>query len=169
MLPVTGAIADRVRGLIPITWDALQKDKRVGDSTLQGSIDVAKANVTGTVVPSGQENGYPVIVVDFIAKCAVIEIVPAGVDFWMNQSLMVSSTGTNEVISYVDRASQLEELKREYLEETRTKGVEIAKLIGFYADNGRAVPQMSSAAINPYHLTPSPEEFPRPYRQTQYS
>lgn len=165
----TGAVTDRLKALIPITWDALSNDPRAGDSTLQAAIDVGKANATGTVIDPTQEQNYPVVVVDYIAKLAAIELIPAGVDFWMNQSVSISASGTNETLSYVDRASRLDSLKTELVAETRIKQPEIAKLIGYWVDDGRAVPQMSSANINPFHLTPSPEEFPRPYTQTQYS
>jgi hypothetical protein len=168
-MPVAGAIADRLKALIPITWDGLSNDPRVGDSALQSAIDVAKANVTGQVLVNTQEHNYPVIVVDYIAKIAAIELIPAGIDFWMNQSMSVSSTGTNESITYTDRADRLDSLRKEFISETRIKQQEVSKLIGYWVDDGRAVPQMSSANINPFHLTPSPEEFPRPYTQTQYS
>lgn len=168
-MPLSGAVADRAKGIIPITWDALASDNRVGDGLLQGAIDVAKAATAGLVVAPTAEQNYPVIVVDQIAKLAVIEICNAGIDYWMNQSQSVSATGTNENISYVDRAAQLADLRKALVLETRERVSEIAKLVGFYQDNGRAVPLMSSATINPFHLTPSPEEFPRPYKQTQYS
>lgn len=168
-MPITGVIADRVKGLIPVTWDALNSDARVGDGPLQTAIDLGKEMVTGEVIDPSQEAVYPLLVIDYIAKLAVIEIAPAGIDFWMNNSMSVNSTGTNEVISYIDRAQQLQSLRDDLIQETRLKQPEISKLVGYWIDNGRAVPQMSSASINPYHLTPSPEEFPRPWRITEYS
>lgn len=168
-MPVVGPVADRVKGLIPITWDALERDPRVGDGPLQAAVNLAKQTVTGNVTPSSQEQNYPLIVIDYIAKIATIEIIPAGVDFWMNQSQSISSSGTNENLSYTDRANQLENRRNDLIQETRDKYTEVAKMIGYWSDNGRAVPQLSSANINPFHLTPSPEEFPRPYKQTQYS
>ena len=168
-MAVTGVIADAVRGIIPITWDALSKDSRIGDAPLQRAIDLSKETVTGTIIATGEEGTYPVIVVDYIAKLATIEIAQAGVDFWMNQTVANTSTGTNEVTTYVDRAAAMDRLRQELILETRAKQPEISKLVGYYLDEGRAVPAMSSASLSPFHLTPSPEEFPRPYRQTQYS
>lgn len=165
----TGAIADRVRGLIPITWDALIKDARVGGGPLQVAVDLAKETVTGKVVDPNLEGNYPLVVIDYIAKTAVMEICPTGIDFWMNMATAITSTGTNEVTSYVDRAKQLDDLRKALLQETRAKQQEIAKMVNYWIDSGLSVPQLSSANINPFHLTPSPEEFPRPYRQTQYS
>lgn len=168
-MALSGVIADRAKAIIPITWDALSKDGRVGDVPLQSAIDLAKETVTGVVVQPTQEETYPVVVVDYIAKIAVIEICSAGVDYWMNQSVAFSAAGTNESLSYSDRARVLEDLRRSLLEETRMKMPEVQKMVGYWIDNGRAVPQMNTAEINQYHLTPSPEEFPRPFRQTQYS
>lgn len=168
-MPLAGVIADRARAIIPITWDALNNDPRVGDDSLQTAVDLAKATTTGNVVNTTQEQTYPLIAIDYMAKLAVIEVAQAGIDYWMNQSLSISATGTNENLTYTDRAAVLSELRKELISETRQKQPEIQKLIGFYIDTGHAVPQMSSATINPFHSTPSPEEFPRPYRQTQYS
>lgn len=168
-MPIAGAVAARVQALIPITWNALENDPRVGDSALQSAIDLAKSTATGQVVPATQENLYPVVAVDYIAKLAAIEIANTAIDFWMNQATSVSSSGTNENVSYIDRANEIATLREQWIQETREKYTEIAKIINYWIDNGRAVPQMSSATINPFHLTPSPEEFPRPYRQTPYS
>lgn len=168
-MAIAGVIAERAQAIIPITWDALESDSRVGDTPLQSAINLAKAVVTGQVVDPTQENLYPLIVIDYIAKAAVVEITQAGIDFWMNQSINLSATGTNENLVYTDRAQRLAALRADLVTETRQKQPEIQKLVNYYIDNGHAVPQMSSANINPFHLTPSPEEFPRPYRQTQYS
>jgi hypothetical protein len=168
-MSMRGVIATRLQALLPITWDALQNDPRVGDGVLQSAIDVAKSTVTGQDVDPSLEGNYPVVVVDYIAKMAAIELIITGIDFWMNQSLSITSSGTNESLSYIDRAARLDVLRQEYIAETRMKQQEMATLVGYWVNNGRAVPQMSSASINPFHLTPSPEEFPRPFIQTQYS
>jgi hypothetical protein len=168
-MPVAGAVAERTRALIPITWDALSRDPRVGDGSLQTAIDLAKSSTTGQVVEPEFEDTYPLVAVDYMAKLAAIEICQTGIDFWMNQSMVISASGTNESLTYTDRANVLAELRAHLINETRQKYTQVAKLIGYYIDNGQAIPQLSSASINPYHLTPSPEEFPRPYKQTQYS
>src|SRR3974390_255619 len=143
-MPIAGAVADRVRALIPITWDALEQDPRVGDTLLQSAIDVAKANVTGTVIDPTQENTYPILVVDFIAKTAALEIIPTGIDYWMNQSIAYNAVGTNDSATYVDRAARIDVLRGEYLQETRLKWTMVAKMVGYWIDNGRAVPHLSS-------------------------
>lgn len=168
-MPLTGPIATRAQHIIPITWDALERDTRVGDAALQDHVNLAKQNTFGTVVAPNLESSFPLVAIDYAAKLAVIEIARAGVDFWMNQATNISATGTNESESYIDRASELDNLRKDLIVETRDLQMEVSKLVNFYIDSGRAVPQLSSANINPFHNTPSPEEFPRPYRQTQYS
>lgn len=168
-MPVVGAIADRIQALIPVTWDALISDARVGGGSLQSAIDLAKESTTGQIIDPTQEQNYPYIAVDYMAKLATIEICTTAADYWMNQATNVSSTGTNESETYIDRAAEIGKLKADLVAETREKYTQVATLIGFWNNNGRAVPQLSSANINPFHLTPSPEEFPRPYRQTPYS
>jgi hypothetical protein len=168
-MAMQGAVADRIQALIPITWDALSSDPRVGDGALQTSIDLAKQNTVGMIVDPSQEDRYPVVVVDYMAKLAIIQICNAAIDYWMNQANNVSSSGTAESISYTDRASRIAVLQAQYLVETRSLAAEVAKLVGYWIDPGHDVPQLSTATINPFHLTPSPEEFPRPFRQTPYS
>lgn len=165
-----GPIAQRAQGLIPVTWDMLLRSKIVPqDGTLLAAINLAKQNTFGSVITIAQENASPFIAIDYAAKLAVIEIAVAGVDVWMDQAMSVSSQGTNENLSYIDRASKLEDRRTELISETRDMQMEVSKIVGYYIDNGRAVPQLSSATINPFHNTPSPEEYPRPYRQTPYS
>lgn len=168
-MPPVGPTADRVQSLIPITWDALQGDPRVPSDALQGAINLAQENTFGSSLTVAQEETYPYVAIDYAAKLAVMEICRTGIDYWMNQALSVDSTGTNEHLSYIDRAGQLEKLREDLISETRQLAVRVGKLLNIYIDDGRAVPQLSSANINPFFNTPSPEEFPRPYRQTPYS
>jgi hypothetical protein len=165
MAAPVGAIAERVHGLIPVTWDAMLVDNRgFGDGLLQGAIDVAKENLTGQVItPANEASTYPLIVIDYIAKVAVLEIIPGAIDFWMDNPIGVTITGTDEAKSYESRVNALESLQERLLEETRAKFDEIAALIGFRRVSPRR-PLMDTIA-DPL-LTPSPLEFPRPYRVT---
>lgn len=166
-MAVAGAIAERVRGIIPVTWDALINDTRYGDALLRTAIDTAKTSVTGTNIAPASENTYPLLVIDFIAKISVIELIPAGIDFWMNEPIAESATGTNEQHGFVDRAQKLADLREELLKETRLKAADIAALIGFVPTTSRTRPR-SSTQDDPF-LTPSPQEFPRPFRTTTFS
>ena len=166
-MPVEGAIAARTKGILPITWDALSKDSRYGDSLLQTVINTTKENVTGVVIaPAAESTTYSLVVIDFIAKMAAIQIIPAGIDFWMNEPVSESSSGTNENHEFVDRAAQLSLLRTELLKETRLIAEDIAGILGFRRSPAR-IPRLNT--IDDPLLTPSPQEFPRPYRETTFS
>lgn len=166
-MPVAGAIAERARGILPVTWDALAADQRYGDGLLQSAVSLVKENVFGVVVAPDAEAAYKLIVIDYAAKLVVLELIPAGVDFWMNEPMSESATGTNENHTFVDRAGTLRELGRDLLIETRRIGPDIAVLVGFRRVSSKSVPKLST--MDDEFLTPSHQEFPRPYSATERS
>lgn len=165
-MAVQGVIAERCRGILPITWDALSKDTRYGDDLLQATINHTKENVFGAVVSPTAEAAYPLMAVDYAAKMAAIELCTPGIDFWMNEPASESATGTNENHTFVDRAATLNQLRRNLLEETRRVAGDISAIIGFRRTSSR-VPLLNT--IKDDFLTPSPQEFPRPFNRTDYS
>jgi len=160
-MPVEGVIAERTRGILPVTWDAMHGDPRYGDGLLQTVIDTAKERVFGVNVASGAESAYPLIVIDFVAKVAALELITPGIDFWMSQPISESATGTNENHTFTDRAAALRALREDLLAETRRLAGEVGSLITFRRISGKAVPKLNT--INDDLLTPSPQDFPRPY------
>ncbi len=165
-MPVAGVIAERTRAILPVTWDALSKDPRYGDDLLQDVIDFAKSNTFGTIVAPAAETAYSYRAIDYTAKIAAIELCLPGIDFWMNEPMSESATGTNENHSFTDRAAVLQALRRNLIEETRRLAGEIADEIGFRAFSPRR-PLLST--IDDELLTPSPQEFPRPFAATDRS
>lgn len=167
-MAIEGMIAERTQGIIPVTWHALSIDNRYGENLLQVAIDTAKEDVTGEVVtPSTEDDIYTFVVRDFIAKKAVLQIIPAGIDFWMNQTIAETAEGTNEVTSFTDRAEQLRELYKLLLNEIKAMEDEIAEILGYTRPTSVGIPALSS--INDEFLTPSHQEFPRPFRVTERS
>jgi hypothetical protein len=168
-MPIAGVIAERTRGIFPITWDALSSDARYGDDLLQGSIDLVKEMMFGSVISPALEDTYPLRVIDYAAKMTALELVPAGVDYWMNLSVQEVTTGTNESTAYVDRADKLLKLRDILLAETRAEAAEIEAIIG-NSTGFRPTRLVSGppglSSINDELLTPSPQEFPRPYAAT---
>jgi hypothetical protein len=166
-MAVAGAIAERVKGILPVTWDALSQDGRYGDGLLRTTIDTAKEKVLGTNVAPGAEGALPLLVIDYVAKVATIELILPGIDFWMNQSISESATGTNENTTYENRAERLMALRKDLIAETRLMWADVSGLISFRRTRRGAVPLMNT--IEDPLLTPSPQEFPRPYRATERS
>lgn len=163
-MPVEGAIAERARGILPVTWDALSGDARYGDGLLQSSVDTAKESVLGQVILPADELSLPLIVINFVAKIVALEVIPAGIDFWMSEPIGLATTGTNEAISYVDRPAQLGKLRDMLLQETRTDATDIAGVVGYRRSSSRS--RMKISTPDDLFLTPSPQEFPRPYTET---
>lgn len=104
----TGAIADKVREYIPIAYDALSKDSRYGEPRIQSRVDTVKYRLFGTIVAAVLEvTTYNPLVLDFAGKVATLQLIPAAVDYWMDQHVSVSATGTNENTSFPDRIDAL--------------------------------------------------------------
>lgn len=103
----TGAIARAARAIIPVTWYALERTNKYGDSLLQDKIEVVKMRVFNSVISVANEATYDVRVINFLAKLAVLEIIPGAVDYWMDQHITVTTTGTSEMVSYPDRIAAL--------------------------------------------------------------
>ena len=167
-MPLPGDIAERTRGILPVTWDALESDSRYGDTLLATALEIARETVLGKQSTEAEEDLLPRIVVDYVAKIAVIEIIPAGIDYWMSETLSVVTTGTNETETYTDRAAMLRELRNDLLAETRAKADDIAGLVSYWPANSVA-PRPAMNTIDDVLLTPSPQEFPRPFTQTTFS
>lgn len=165
-MPVAGVIAERTRGILPITWDALSHDARFGDDLLGNVIDFAKHSVFGEIVAPEDEATYPLAAIDFAAKIAAIELISPGIDFWMNEPISESATGTNENHTFTERVAALNQLRANLIAETRRLEDTIAALIGYRPWMPRR-PLMNT--LDDELLTPSPQEFPRPYLATDRS
>jgi hypothetical protein len=166
-MAVTGAIADRVRGIIPVTWDALSRDTRFGDVLLQNAISTKKEEIFGVAVSAAAEDLYPLAVLNYVAKLVAIELIPAGIDYWRSEPVSVSATGTNENVSYSDPVVALQQLREDLLAASRADWEFVQPLIDFRRLSGARRPLMNT--IDDELLTPSPQEFPRPYRVTDRS
>lgn len=167
-MAVVGAIAERARGIIPITWSALSADARFGDARLQTTIDTVKEAVFGTVSLPGLESALPLIVVDYVAKLVVLELINPGMDLLRATApTSVGATGTNEQEVFVDPVETLRQLRVELLAETTRLKPTVDPLINFRRVSGAPRPLIST--LDDPFLTPSPQEFPRPYRATDRS
>lgn len=105
-----GAIYRSARGIIPITWDALEKSSNYGDSLLQERIETVKLTVFGAQVAVDDEASYDIRIIEFIAKLVAIQVIPAGVDYWLSQHETFTATGVQETASYPDRVKALWEI-----------------------------------------------------------
>jgi hypothetical protein len=166
-MAVEGEIADRTKAIMPITWDALSKDTRYGEELLRKTIDTVKERIMGEVIDPENEASYPLVVIDYLSKLSAIELINPGIDFWMSQPVSTTTTGTAEEVSYPSRTTELRNLRTNLLAEVKRLEPEVIPLID-YKRVSRA-PRASSSTQNDPFITPSPQEFPRPFGSTSFS
>ncbi len=166
-MAVDGVIAERTRGIIPVTWDALMGDSRYGEAPLQAAIDTAKEMVTGEVVSSGAEPSYSLFVIDFIARVGALNLIPAGIDFWMSTPINTGTSGTVENVSFTDRAAALRQLGEDLARYVREHEDEVNTALGFVRAKSSSIPRINTLLDD--FITPSHQEFGRPYTTTAFT
>lgn len=166
-MAVEGEIANRTKAIMPITWDALSKDTRFGEELIRSTIDTVKERIMGEVIDPENEGTYPLVVIDYLSKLSAIELINPGIDFWMSQPQSTTTTGTSEEVTYPARTTELRNLRTNLLAEIKRLEPEVIPLID-YKRVSRA-PRASSSTQNDPFLTPSPQEFPRPFGSTSFS
>lgn len=164
-MAVEGAIAEAARRVLPVTWDALSRDtNRFGDALLQSIVDTVKDTLFGNVVTAQAEDQYPLRVIQYAGKMVALELIPAGIDFWMNELLQESASGVAEQHTFVDRADKLRQQGERLGWEITRDSNDIYALLGRRPN--RRVPVMGiSISADDVLLTPNPREFPAPFRQ----
>jgi hypothetical protein len=155
-----GRIADQTRSILPVTWDALLTDSRIGDTVLTARLDYAQSFILGAVQTTPQEDALDPLVVEFVAKFAATQIIDTAIDFWMDTSITRTTTGTSEVVSYESRINALKELKGNLIKELAELAGLVEPLIPVQVQR-RQRPLLST--INDELLTPDPQQFGRPY------
>lgn len=153
-------ITEQTRSIMPITWDALDTAEEYGSAMLETRVDFVSALVLGDV-PTDQEQGdLNILVIEFVAKKAALELIDTGIDFWMSREQTITQTGTDEMVSYPDRIAALKQLKLNLL-----KGIaELGPIIGPLIPTPRlptSAPRLSS--IDDELLTPNPQDMGAPY------
>jgi hypothetical protein len=166
-MAVEGEIATRTQAIMPITWDALSKDSRFGESLLRSTIDIVKTRIMGENVDPENEVNYPLLVIDYLSKLAALELINPGIDFWMSQPQATTTTGTSEQVAYPARTAELRNLRTQLLLEVKRLEPSVQPLIE-YRQVSQA-PRASSSTQGDEFLTPSPQEFPRPFGSTSFS
>lgn len=116
-MAVSGAISVRARSNLPTTWDRLIA---FDDEMVQTIIDDVKYQLFGTVISPGSEaTTYTNLVLEYTGKLVAIAIIPAAVDYWMNQPVSLVTTGTEETESYPDRIAALWELQERLMAQAK--------------------------------------------------
>lgn len=156
-----GAIAERAKSFIPITWDGLNGDPRYGTSMLQGRVERAKYEVLGSSAPiESAEITLPENQIEHIAKRAVVKIIPAAIEFWIDKPISKNTTGTSEVVSYESRVQALRLLFAQLQQEIATEEPIVTPIL-----QTTGFPAVSDGQ-NDILVTANPHEFPPAYTGT---
>lgn len=166
-MAVAGAIAEHTRAQLPVTWDMLSTSRKFGDALLRQTIDGVKEEILGTVGTPESEEELPLSVIKYLGKMTALELITPGIDAWRSEPVSLVTTGTNEQTSYSDPVDGLLKLRELLLKQTRTDWGLVQPLISFRRIHGGPRPAINT--LNDEFLTPSPQEFPRPYRVTERS
>lgn len=160
-----GAIAQGAREHLPITWDALEVDRRYGERLLQGRVDLVKFRLFGEVVaPAVEGSTYDPIVVDYAAKSVVLELSSPGADYWASMASSFSAENRQETKLYIDRAQAIWRLHDRLMVETRAMWDDVRGRLGIRL---RVRPRSRGIVVSEpgddFFVTPSPNTFERPY------
>lgn len=155
-----GPILQRARAQIPQTWDALARSSVYGSELLQQRADTIKFRLFATTVaPTLEATLYNPLLLDYAAKCTALQVIPAGADYWSDQQVTISTTGTNESESFPDRIASLWRIHARLLAEVESMQNEVGVYLPRTARR-MALPQVSDSDVgmrtpNPYRTTPA--------------
>jgi baseplate upper protein BppU len=153
----TGAIYRRSKAIIPITWQALETAPEMGDAALQGRIEAIKLRLFNADVAVEDEAALDLRVQEYIAKLACLEVIPTGVDYWLNQYQSVAITsGTNEVTTYPNRIEALWKIYEKLLAQVKADQSYIDVIIGIPQTRPRSSVPGTSPGIDEGFVTPNP-------------
>ncbi len=152
----TGAIYQAAKSFLPITWERLEESEHFGDKQLQNKVEIAKLSLLGVEIPVDDENNLDIRVAAYIAKIAVLSVIPAGKDYWAAMAVSKTTTGTDESVSYPDRIDMLEQLHDQLVDEIAKDRDDISELIDLPSiRRSNSVPSVSDGTDEGY-ITPNP-------------
>lgn len=160
-----GPIASKARAQLPATWDALARATQYGESALNDAITYVKYQVNLTVVDQVQEAAlYNPTMITYLGKLVALQVIPAGIDYWSDQPIAETTTGTNESVTWLDRRDSLYRLYTTLQNEVRVLAAQVELVLGRRAVRRMSSPAISRAATG--FVTPDPASF-QPQRIAQ--
>jgi hypothetical protein len=120
---------------------------------VQGLADYVQFRLFATVAGATNEaTRYDLRLQEFIGKLTTLQFIPAAVEYWGDQLLSQSTTGTSEVVTYGDRRADLWKVFDRLQTQVQAEWNSMAGTYGFqvlasrklvpkvsYYDNGRGV------------------------------
>ena len=153
-----GRIADIAQSIVPIEWDALSNDSRIGDPALTARETYVQSLLFGDMLSEVEQDALNNLVAEFAGTMLAIQAIDIGIDFWMVQSEIETTEQPREVVNYPERLDHLRELKMSLLAKLAKLEPIVTPLIpdAFERAQGSA-PLVSS--FDAELLTPNPQDF----------
>lgn len=120
-------------------------------SDVQALADSVKFRFMSTVVAATEEAMlYDLKLLDFLGKVTCLQFIPAAIDYWGDELISETTTGTNEVVTFPDRVRGLQEIYDILKAQVAADYPIVSTTYGFkiptqrapkvtYGDNGRGV------------------------------
>lgn len=164
-----GAVLNVVKRTVPASYRALvtATNNYYSQTDLQSAADYVQFRLYSTVVGATNEaTSYNVKEVELLGILTTLQFIPAAIDYWGDQYVQETATGTREIITYLDRREELWNVFKKLQEEAKQLANEMGLSFGVaavfpkvsYGDNGREV-----------LITTDPQEFPPAYSKTKVS
>jgi len=177
-----GAVTDVVKRLVPGSYRAMVgvTNSYYDQTDLQGLADYVKFRLFATVVEAiAEATVYDPLLLDFVGKLTTLQFIPAAVDYWGDQLLQETTTGTSEVISYPDRRDGLWKIFDELRAEVQQQEDSMSCTYGFqiygscvnipdvsYGDGGRGVLRTADPMDYPHEFgRKRPHGYPFNWKQ----
>lgn len=142
-----GAVTDQVKRHVPGSYRAMVStpNQYFGITDLQGVADYVKFRLFGTAVaPAAEASLYDPLLVNFLGKLTTLQFIPAAVDYWGDQLISESTTGTSENVTYPDRREGLWKVFERLRAEVKEDYNAMAETYGFKIyGTGSSVPAVS--------------------------
>lgn len=150
-------IYELARTNLPNTWDTLANNTYYGEPLLQSKVDFVKYRIFSTIVNSTiEESVYTPLQMHYAAKYVALQVIPVGIDYYKSQRQTITTTGTNESISYPDRINALGKLQESLTKEVLELALDLPA-DSVVSRKRMATPKFDSADWR----TPDPKTFPK--------
>lgn len=158
-----GALADKVRSHLPESYRALTSASYYGEELIQDHIDDVKYKFFATVVSATTEASfYDRYVLRYVGKVATLEIIPSAIEYWMNQLISETTSGTDEQAVYPSRVAALEKLYARLASEIKSEAPEFNSFVNPIIRLSGASPKVDTSAED--LRTSDPKEFRKEFQ-----
>lgn len=164
-----GPIADAAKSHLGGTFDGLVESDHYGASFVLGRVSVVKRRMMIDPPATADEGLLDELVIDYLGKLVVIELMPAAIDYWAHQ-YQSESIGNDpvELATYPDRLKAMEAIQELMITQTRRDEALVMEILAAGARLRKADSSGPSISeVDDCRVTADPSDFPT-YHEMQY-